>query len=470
MPFYLRKRPGNKNVKANITQGGLRSLTFTTGSKKGRPRVNLNTTRGWSFSIPGTGFVWRQKGYGSSEYKSVVEERGYDLRTKEGRVKAEEESNKNTFIFLVIGIGLAVGWLSGERLYGFLASYLTFFLFLPFGANSGPGTYVWALLAHVFGGLGYGVSLVFVTDWVEPTAIGVVVGTLVSSILLNGLGLTLFVISFLSVLWALVGEPSLYIEDIAGRIWQQVNNTFGNIVAIDSGLEQTVGDKNIEPKDSALPKQLNFVLNVFGALFLITNIIGTCIMTFLNVKRSSFSTFSKLAIAPVSIAALILAFTISIVLGRLALNLLPAEQNDLEPLYKQPLLLASSVIFSISVGYFLCRIYSRQNKLEKSFLNSFIACLLCLFWLPIFAQQEKPTVVKSKKSDNEAFNTEAAKVKIDRNYEAKLKSVIGLGEKRRNKILQHFPNPKILLAQDKQTILFKTGVGKTVLARIHKTL
>lgn len=470
MPLYFRKRPGSKNVKANVTQRGLRSLTFTTGSKKGQPRVNLNTARGWSFSIPGTGFVWRQKGYGNSEYKSVVEERGYDLRTKEGRVKAEEESNKNTFIYLVIGIGLAVGWLSGERLYGFLASYLIFFLLLPFGANSGPGTYVWAILAHVFGGLGYGVSLVFVTDWVEPTAIGVVVGTLISSILLNGLGLTVFVISFLSVLWALVGEPSLYIEDIAGRIWRQVSNTFGNIVVVDSGLEQTLGDKSIEPMNSAFPKQLSIFLNTIGALFLITNIIGACIMTFLNVKRSSFSTFSKLAIAPVSIAALILAFTISLALGELALNLLSVEQNGLEPLHKKPSIFASSVIFSISAGYFLSRTYSRQNKVDKGFLNPFIACLLCLFWLPLFAKQENSALAGNTKSNNETLNTETAKIKTDNNYEEKLKSVIGLGKKRREKILHHFPTPKLLLAEDKQTILFKTGVGKTVLERIRKTL
>ena len=102
MPLYFRKRPGSKNIKANITQRGLRSFTFTSGSKKGQPRINFNTSRGWSLSIPGTGFVWRQKGYGNSQYKSVVEERGYDLRTTEGRLKAEEKSNSNIFIYLVI--------------------------------------------------------------------------------------------------------------------------------------------------------------------------------------------------------------------------------------------------------------------------------------------------------------------------------------------------------------------------------
>ena len=127
-----------------------------------------------------------------------MEERGYDLRTKEGQIKAEEERNSNTFIYLVIGIGLAVGWLSGERLYGFVASYLAFFLLLPFGTNSGPGTYVWAILAHVFGGFGYGVSGVLATDWLEPTVIGIIVGTIFSSIILNGLALTAFVVCLLS--------------------------------------------------------------------------------------------------------------------------------------------------------------------------------------------------------------------------------------------------------------------------------
>ena len=72
MPLYFRKRPGSKNIKANVTQRGLRSLTFTTGSKKRQPRLNYNTSRGWSFSFPGTGIMWR-KGYGNSKYKSVVE-------------------------------------------------------------------------------------------------------------------------------------------------------------------------------------------------------------------------------------------------------------------------------------------------------------------------------------------------------------------------------------------------------------
>ena len=226
MTLYFRKRPGSKNIKANITQRGLRSFTFTSGSKKGQPRINFNTSRGWSLSIPGTGLVWRQKGYGNSPYKSVVEERGYDLRTKEGQIKAEEERNSNTFIYLVIGIGLAVGWLSGERLHGFVASYLAFFLLLPFGTNSGPGTYVWAILAHVFGGFGYGASLLFATDWLEPTVIGVIVGTIFSSIILNGLALTTFVVCLLSGLWAFIGEPRLYLEDVAGQISYHLSQVF----------------------------------------------------------------------------------------------------------------------------------------------------------------------------------------------------------------------------------------------------
>jgi hypothetical protein len=61
LPLYFRKRPGSKSIKANLTQRGLSSFTFTTGSKKGLPRLNYNTSRGFSFSFPGTGIAWRQK-------------------------------------------------------------------------------------------------------------------------------------------------------------------------------------------------------------------------------------------------------------------------------------------------------------------------------------------------------------------------------------------------------------------------
>ena len=87
----------------------------------------------------------------------------------------------------------------------------------------------------------------------------------------------------------------------------------------------------------------------------------------------------------------------------------------------------------------------------------------------MFVQQEKPTLVENKKSDSEPLNTETTEVKIANNYEDRLKSASGLGE-RQDKILQHFPTPKFLLTEDKQTILFGTGVGTAALARIHKKL
>ena len=462
MPLYFRKRPGSKNVKANITQRGLRSLTFTTGSKKGRPRLNFNTSRGWSLSIPGTGFVWRQKGYGNSQYKSVVEERGYDLRTKEGRLKAEEESNSNIFIYLVVGIGLTVGWFSGDRFYGFLASYLTFFLFLPFGTNSGPGTYVWATLAHVFGGFGYGVSWIFSTDWLEPTVIGVIVGTIFSSIILNGLALTAFVVFLLSGLWAFIGEPSLYLTDFFERLSHHLNAALTDIFATRLNQKQSAVSESLGSLSSGVPGQLNFFLNAVGIVCWITNILGASFMTFLNVKRSSLSIFSKLCLAPISFAALVLTFTLSIVMVEALLS----DKSDFT-LHSRPSILASSIIFSVCVGYFLSRIYARQNNTTHGPLNPFIASLLGIFWLPLLASKKPQIAIEADKNEFIARETANDSTK---QFEVQLQSVIGLGKKRREKILMYFPTPELLLAADSQTILLKTGVGKTVLERIRKIL
>ena len=462
MPLYFRKRPGSKSFKANITQRGLRSLTFTTGSKKGQPRINFNTSRGWSFSIPGTGLVWRQKGYGNSPYKSVVEERGYDLRTKEGQIKAEEERNSNTFIYLVIGIGLAVGWLSGERLYGFVASYLAFFLLLPFGTNSGPGTYVWAILAHVFGGFGYGVSWLFATDWLEPTVIGVIVGTISSSIILNGLALTAFVICLLSALWALIGEPSLYLEDITGRISNHLNQVLSDFFPTTSTQSQSAIGRTVGSTSSAIPGQLNFFLNTVGIIAMATSILGASTMTFLNVKKSSFSSFSKFCLVPVSFAALALAFTLSLVVGEALL-----ADNSEFTLYSRPSILASSIIFSVCVGYFLTRIYARQNNTTPGPLNPFLTSILCIFWLPLFTSK-KPQIT-DETDKNESITKETANGST-KQFEVKLKSVVGLGKKKREKILMYFPTPELFSAADSQTISLKTGVGKTVLERIRRVL
>ena len=91
MPTFFRKRPGNKNFKANVTQNGLSSFTVTNAAKKGGLRLNYNTKRGFSFSIPGTGISWRSKNY-AKHRQSIAQKRGYDLRTKEGKAKKEQDN------------------------------------------------------------------------------------------------------------------------------------------------------------------------------------------------------------------------------------------------------------------------------------------------------------------------------------------------------------------------------------------
>ena len=165
MPIYFRKRPGSKNIKANITQRGLRSFTLTSGGKRGEPRVNWNSSRGFSLSIPGTGLVWRQKGYGNADYKSVVEERGYDLRTKEGREQhAKEKFNHNASLACVI-VGAGAAWLFDSP-HGLWVGYLLFWILFAIGEKS-ILKFIWAIFAHVGAAIGYALSFIFNSEPLE---------------------------------------------------------------------------------------------------------------------------------------------------------------------------------------------------------------------------------------------------------------------------------------------------------------
>ena len=59
--------------------------------------------------------MWRQKGYGNSEYKSVVDERGYDLRTKEGRAQHEDNKANEAIVTACVIVGALGWWLTGFR-------------------------------------------------------------------------------------------------------------------------------------------------------------------------------------------------------------------------------------------------------------------------------------------------------------------------------------------------------------------
>jgi len=216
MPLYFRKRPGSKSIKANLTQRGLSSFTFTTGSKKGQPRANYNTSRGFSFSFPGTGIMWRQKGYGTGKQKNIVEERGYDLRTKEGRAKHVKAQENNLISSISVIAGLSVAWLTSSP-HGLWAGYILFWLLLA-GQNKSFNTLIWVVCAHLGALLGYLLGPAYGFSALESIAWGLFVGTFISSILLKTFLTTLFITALIAGIWFVIGEPQQYLNDFSQRL------------------------------------------------------------------------------------------------------------------------------------------------------------------------------------------------------------------------------------------------------------
>lgn len=112
MGFRFRKKIGSKNVKANITQNGWTSTTYTTGGKHGELRVNYNSKRGLSMSIPGTGLSWYNSQYNKS---------------RKPRLTAEEQRSVD-FIEFICGMYLLALVPVTANFAGHFAGYLGLYL------------------------------------------------------------------------------------------------------------------------------------------------------------------------------------------------------------------------------------------------------------------------------------------------------------------------------------------------------
>jgi hypothetical protein len=508
LPFYFRKRPGSKNVKANITQRGLRSFTFTSGSKKGQPRLNFNTSRGWSFSFPGTGIMWRQKGYGNSKYKSVVDERGYDLRTKEGRAQHEENKAIEAIITACVIVG-ALGWWLTESPHGAWAGYILFWISIAI-KNDSPATLVWAFFVHLFAIVGYGISLLFDTSSYEPAIWGAVVGNFVSAHLTKNMGFNIFLSCLFLGCWAFFGEPSVYFSDLAERA---VGTDYIGLSPIDFSID--LSHLNLFFEDTlnqllATDGQINplfFTLNIYASIALFFGYFrwGTILWsTAINWASNGLALFLlRLIGLLVFFVSNACVMTLAMAMAFLFYDHLPSVVEKAFNNY--PIMVFFLWAFSTTLGIIINANLRREKGQERNFWPIVFQCAVTLFWLP--ALSHKPTQ-NPPSNTSESINvseTESSKEAVRGSEHAKkqkvnvtedqgtpsqadkylrlsrekiehqelgnvLKGVVGLGRKRQSALVQAYPNPKEILEASDIEINSRTGLGSKLIARVKLAL
>ena len=508
MPFYFRKRPGSKNVKANITQRGLRSFTFTSGSKKGQPRLNFNTSRGWSFSFPGTGIMWRQKGYGNSKYKSVVDERGYDLRTKEGRAQHEENKANEAIITACVIVG-ALGWWLTESPHGAWAGYILFWISIAI-KNDSPATLVWAFIVHLFATIGYGISLLFDTSSYEPAIWGAVVGNFVSAHLTKNMGFNIFLSCLFLGCWAFFGEPSVYFSDLAERA---VGADYIGLPPIDFSID--LSHLNLFFEDTlnqllATDGQINplfFTLNIYASIALFFGYFrwGAILWsTAINWASNGLALFLLRLIGfLVFFVSAACVMTPAIAMALLFYDHLPSVVET--TFYNYPIMAFLLWAFSTTLGIIVNVSLRREKGQERNFWPIVFQCAVTLFWLPALSHKptqnppsntsESITVSKtesSKEADRESEHVKKQKVNVKENQDdpsqsdkylrlsrekiehqelgSTLEGVVGLGKKRQSALVQAYPNPKEILDASDIEINSRTGLGSKLIARVKLAL
>lgn len=452
MPIYFRKRPGSKNIKANVTQRGLRSFTFTSGGKRGEPRFNWNTSRGFSASIPGTGLMFRQKGYGNADYKSVVEERGYDLRTKEGKEQhAKEMFNYKSSVACVF-VGAGAAWLFDSP-HGLWAGYVLFWILFAIGSKN-ILTFIWAIFAHVGAAIGYALSFVFNSEPLELSIWGAWLASFLFSIVFRRLVQFLFFLAIYVGIWAFLGEPSFYFEQLPNRI--------GN-------------------------SEINFALPNFHVVYPILNLYGAGILFFgilyymyLNSalidewdRATAFKVIAKIAHFFIFFLFLLPLSSSLFPISALLLGFKPDEIDTITT----PIIFLMALGFSLTFGLFINRRILSLRRGKTSFHTSVFQCSISFFWLPLLSQEPSNTAVveESNKSVEEKVlakeNSGARKIQKD-DYRKTLESIWGLGEKKGNALLKVYPTAKLFLMASDEEVSTKTKslIGKNMAKKIRLKL
>lgn len=508
MPFYFRKRPGSKNVKANVTQRGLRSLTFTSGSKKGQPRLNFNTSRGWSFSFPGTGVMWRQKGYGNSKYESVVEERGYDLRTKEGRSQHAENKANEAISVTCFAVGAAIAWLTDSP-HGFWAGYILFWLLAPI-KNESLSTLVWAFFVHLFAAAGYGISLLFDASSYEPAIWGAVIGNFVSAHFNRTVGFNIFLLCLFLGCWAFFGEPSIYFADLAERL---VGAKYIGLPPMDLSIDLSNLNRFLD--DTLNPlfatdgpiNPLFFTLNIYASIALFFGFYRWGKILWKKPLDWASSKLDLFLLRLVGIAVFFCSHVCCIILSILFFALFYDQLPRVSQMafYNYPVMAFFLASFSPTVGVIINISLRREKDQERNFWPIIFQCAVTLFWLPALfykrAQEQAPKNLKSttvneapsldktlKKSEpmkrqkaDPSENQEASDVsdkffilsrkKLQhQGLDSAIDGILGLGKKRQSALVQAYPDLSEILEKSDGEISLQTGLGSKLIKRVKFAL
>lgn len=508
MPFYFRKRPGSKNVKANVTQRGLRSLTFTSGSKKGQPRLNFNTSRGWSFSFPGTGVMWRQKGYGNSKYESVVEERGYDLRTKEGRAQHAENKANEAISVTCFAVGAAIAWLTDSP-HGFWAGYILFWLLASI-KNESLSTLVWAFFVHLFAAAGYGISLLFDASSYEPAIWGAVIGNFVSAHFNKTVGFNIFLFCLFLGCWAFFGEPSIYFADLAKRI---VGAKYIGLPPMDLSID--ISNLNRFLDDTLNPlfatdgpiNPLFFTLNIYASIALFFGFYRWGKILWKKPLDWASSKLDLFLLRLVGIAVFfcshVCCFTLSLLFLLLFYDQLPRVGQV--AFYNSPIVAFFLASFSPTLGIIINISLRREKDQERNFWPIIAQCAVTLFWLPaLFYKQtqkqapknlssttfnEAPSLDKTlKKSEpmkrqkadlsenqdaaslSDKFFILSRKKLQHQGLDSAINGILGLGKKRQSALMQAYPDLSEILQKSDDEISLQTGLGSKLIKRVKFAL
>lgn len=460
MPFYFRKRPGSKNFFANLTQRGLSSFTLTTGGKKGQLRLNRNSKRGFSASIPGTGLMWRQKGYGNADYKSVVEERGYDLRTKEGREQhAKERFNHNASLACVI-IGVGSAWLF-ESPNGLWVGYLLFWILFAIGEKS-IRTFIWALLAHVGAAIGYALSFVFNSEPLELSIWGMWLASFLFSIVFRRIAQFLFFLAAFVGIWAFLGEPSLYFEQMPLRI-SSANFIFP------------------VPNFNSVDLIVYPILNLYGGLLLVFGFVYYVYLqsNLINEWKASNTVKNLVKIGHFLVFFIIL-FPLTVSLGFAIAIFIGFKPEKLDNFIATPILFLMGLIYSMTFGLYINRKILGLRKEKINLFTSIFHCFMGLFWLPILGQvSNKKKIIErtetiAKKTLEVSEKAEARQLPdiLKDEYTKTLQTIWGLGVKKQNALLEAYPDAQLFLMASDEDVSYKTKslVGKKMAKKIRFAL
>jgi len=443
--------------------------------------------------------VWRQKGYGSSGYKSVVNERGYDLRTREGRAQHAQRQTNNFIAGLCVFFSFGAAWLF-DSAYGLWAGYVLFWIIIAF--TNGVGTFVWAICAHVGGVLGYLISKLVAARPEELILWGIVFGTLLSAWVMRTVIQTIFCLSLFIGIWAIFDEPSSYFSAIPDRL-------------LSVTLSQSPTELFAWLSEKTLPFIVSTSFAIANALSSLALLYGLWLwgwLIFNKINAWKINFVLKFLAKIIGAILVIISLPLTMVTGLLFKTLTGFGDFSSDPVstFTSDLDFYFILVgFSATIGIFVNRAILFDRDIH---LNYFVTTLMCLpgaFWLPRFMiqsshrydlkgapekggtfakQTQKKDKINSKsinfrrsenKNVSEAespvrsyYKTALASVakRIENLQKSRLKELVGLGEKRLTSIYNSYPDLSHILDDSDSNFKSKTGLGRLLAARVKSAL